>query len=54
LLGSGEAKRSALSIAMFSTGHAGGGQGCKSDHLEPFFLAHRKHAAGKTTGATNL
>jgi len=23
---------------MFSTGHAGGGQGWESDHLEPFFL----------------
>src|ERR1035438_8707567 len=24
---------------MFSAGHAGGGQGWESDHLEPFFLA---------------
>ena len=38
LEGSGEAKRPALPIAMFSTVHAGGEQGWKSDHLEPFFF----------------
>jgi hypothetical protein len=34
--GSREARRLALLIAMFSTVHAGGEQGWKSDHLEPF------------------
>ena len=36
LWGSGEAKRPALLIALLSTVHAGGEQGWKSGHLEPF------------------
>jgi hypothetical protein len=40
--GSREARRPALLIAMFSTVHAGGEQGWKSDHLEPFPLWWRR------------
>src|SRR6185503_8499299 len=37
--GSGKAKRPAILNATLNTVHAGGERGCKSSHLEPFFLA---------------
>src|SRR5450432_715952 len=40
LEGSGEADDPALPIAVLSTVHAGGEQGWKSDHLEPFSFGH--------------
>ena len=36
--GSREAKRPTLLVAMFGVEYTGGGQGWKSDHLEPFFV----------------
>src|ERR1035437_1607602 len=39
---------------MFSTGHAGGGQGCESDHLEPFFCGQAKACPTLASGARRL
>ena len=52
---SGPAKRPALSIAVLSTVHAGGEQGWKSGHLEPFsFSPHQKSpTSGKWSDATS-